>query len=72
MKLGCFGSDQCRSITERGVPAGPLTPGTPAPRDAGLGVLHPGNGNGAVDGSSDLPGPGAVSLPGTFLLSPQQ
>jgi hypothetical protein len=24
-------------------------------------------GNGLVDGSTDLPGPGAVSLPGTFL-----
>jgi hypothetical protein len=28
----------------------------------------PATGNGAVDGTADLPGPGAVSLPGTFSL----
>jgi hypothetical protein len=27
-----------------------------------------GTGNGLVDGSADLPGPGAVSLPGVFLV----
>ena len=50
MKLGCFGSDQCRSITEPGCRPGCSRPGTPSHRDAGLGLLHPGNGNGAVDG----------------------
>jgi hypothetical protein len=28
----------------------------------------PATGNGVVNGAPDLPGPGAVSLPGTFLL----
>ena len=46
-------------------------PGYAGARDARVGVLHPSTGNGLVDASADLPGPGAVSLPGTVWLTSQ-
>ena len=63
---GCFGSTACRTINENGVPAGVLTIGTPKTVTLASTFCIPGTGNGAVDGSANLPGPGAVSLPGTF------
>ena len=66
---GCFGSNACRTINENGVPAGVLSIGTPKPVTLGSTFCIPGTGNGAVDGSANLPGPGAVSLPGTFTVN---
>jgi len=66
---GCFGSSQCRTITENGSPAGALTVGTPKNVTLASTFCIPATGNGAVDGSAALPGPGAISLPGTFTAS---
>jgi hypothetical protein len=68
---GCFGQAGCRSITETGDPAGPVITGVPA--DATLATAQfciPATGLGPVDTVAGLPGPGAVSLPGTFVASP--
>jgi len=67
-KAGCFQEEQCRSYTETGVPAGPLTPGGTSTVTLASTFCIPATGNGAVAGTADLPGPGAVSLPGTFSL----
>jgi hypothetical protein len=64
---GCFGSAACRTITENGVAAGAVTPGTPASATLASVFCIAATGNTVVDGSADLPGPGAVSLIGTFL-----
>jgi hypothetical protein len=66
---GCFGSTQCRTITENGTPAGALAPGAPKSMTLASTFCIPATGNGAVDGSASLPGPGAISLPGTFAVS---
>src|SRR5262249_37683483 len=74
-KLGCFGQEPCRSITETGTPAGLLTPGTPnAVTLASVFCIPavPGIAGQLVNSAADLPGPGAVSLPGTFLLTPRE
>jgi len=68
---GCFGQAGCRTITETGSPAGPVTTGVPA--DATLVTARfciAATGLGPVDIVAGLPGPGAVSLPGTFVASP--
>lgn len=65
---GCFGLPQCRAITENGTPAGPITVGAPASGTLASVFCVAATGNGLVDASADLPGPGAVSLPGTFLI----
>ena len=65
---GCFGSAACTSITENGVPyAFGITPGNPAPATLASVFCVAATGNGLVDASADLPGPGAVSLPGFML-----
>jgi hypothetical protein len=66
---GCFGSTACRTINENGVAAGALAIGTPKTATLASTFCIPGTGNGAVDGSANLPGPGAVSLPGTFTVN---
>ena len=66
---GCFGQTTCQSITENGAPAGVITPGSPSSATLASVFCIAGTGNGLVDASADLPGPGAVSLPGQFLVS---
>jgi hypothetical protein len=65
--FGCFGSSACRTITENGAAAGAITPGNPASATLASVFCIGATGNGLVDASADLPGPGAVSLPGSFL-----
>ena len=67
--FGCFGSAACRTITENGSPAGAISTGVPAPATLASTFCIAGTGNGLVDASADLPGPGAVSLPGTFVAN---
>src|SRR5262249_41563105 len=67
--FGCFGSTACRTITENGAPAGALTPGAPASATPAAGVSPGPPGNGLAHAAADLPGPGAVSLPGKFTVS---
>jgi hypothetical protein len=69
-EVGCFGSKDCRLITETGAPAGAVTEGVPSDVTLASVFCIPATGNGAIDGSANLPGPGAVSLPGTFLFTP--
>jgi hypothetical protein len=66
---GCFGSTACRTITENGSPAGAVSPSTPAAATLASVFCISATGNGLVDASADLPGPGAVSLPGTFVVN---
>jgi hypothetical protein len=65
---GCFGKTTCQSITENGSPAGVITPGSPSSATLASVFCIAGTGNGLVDASADLPGPGAVSLPGAFIV----
>jgi hypothetical protein len=64
---GCFGSGACRTITENGAAAGTVTPGVPANATLASVFCIASTGNGLVDASADLPGPGAIALPGTFV-----
>src|SRR5262249_20020651 len=64
--FGCFGATNCRNIRETGAPAGAVTIGTPASGKLASVFCIPGTGNGLVDASADLPGPGATALSGTF------
>jgi flocculation protein FLO11 len=67
---GCFGAAACRTITENGQPAaGPITPGTPKVATLASVFCIAATGNGLVDATANLPGPGAISLPGTFELT---
>jgi len=66
-KFGCFGNDTCVTITENGLPYGPVVVGTPGPATLASVFCISATMNGLVDASADLPGPGAVSLPGTVL-----
>jgi hypothetical protein len=68
--VGCFsgtGSETCRSITENGSPSGPITPGTPANATLASVFCIPATTDPLVNGTGKFPGPGAVSLPGTFV-----
>src|SRR5262249_50592836 len=65
--FGCFGSAACRTITENGAAAGAISTGTPASATLASVFCIAATNNGLVDASADLPGPGAISLPGTFL-----
>jgi hypothetical protein len=66
---GAFGAGQAQTITENGSPADGV--GTD-PRPATLVSVFciPPSFNGTVDANGDLPGPGAVSLPGKVRLLP--
>ena len=55
-------------IRQTGVPAGDLTDGLVKPVTLGAVFCIPATGDGLIDGAADLPGPGAISLPGTFQL----
>jgi hypothetical protein len=69
---GAFGpaGGGARTITETGAPAGPMTDGLGhASTLVSIFCIQP-TFNATVDGAGDLPGPGAVSLPGTAQLMP--
>jgi hypothetical protein len=65
---GCFGSPACRTITENGVPAGPLSSGIPTSATLASLMCISATGNGLVDTTVNLPGPGALTLPGLFTV----
>jgi hypothetical protein len=67
---GCFGSGSCELIRESGAPAGPMTVGAPATTTIASTFCIPASGNLLIDGAAALPGPGAISLPGTATLVP--
>lgn len=69
MALGCFAQRECRSITVRGTAAGSLQVGIPVDVTLASVFCIPATGFGPIDGSVDLPGPGALSLPGRLLLT---
>jgi len=64
--FGCFGSAACRTMN--GVASGAIIAGTPATATLASVFCIGATGNGLVDASADLPGPGAVSLPGAFTV----
>jgi len=68
---GCFtnpNSSSCRLIRETGVPSGPITPNVAATATLASTFCVPATGNLLIDGAASLPGPGAITLPGTVLL----
>jgi hypothetical protein len=67
--LGCFSQGSCDYYEERGVAAGVLSPGAKSITLASAFCI-PKTGNILINGAADLPGPGAISLPGTGELLP--
>jgi hypothetical protein len=63
---GCFGTTACRTINETGSPAGPVLTNQPANATLAAVFCIPATLNGVVNGAADLPGPGAVALPGRY------
>jgi hypothetical protein len=63
---GCFGDAACRSIQLTGVAPGLslLAAATPLPATLVSTFCVPATGNALIDGSADLAGPAAISLPG--------
>jgi len=67
---GCFGDPTCDYIEARGADAAGITDGGAAVSGRLASVFCiPATGNGLIDGAADLPGPGEVTLPGTFELN---
>src|SRR5262249_20096090 len=72
---GCFGTSGpptnklCTTITETGVPAGPIATGVPTAATLASVFCGSAPANGTVNFAADLPGPGAVSLPGQFVVN---
>src|SRR5262249_35191214 len=66
---GCFGKSECRSITENGLAAGRIGDGA---TDVALASVFciPSTENGLINAVASLPGPGAISLAGTFTVEP--
>ncbi len=64
---GCFGNGTCRSITETGASPGAAISSALSPQPATLVSTFcvPATGNGLLDFPAGLPGPAAISLPGT-------
>ena len=66
---GAFGQGPARTITENGSPANAcIADGTPHTSTLVSVFCIPPTFNGLVDGAGDLPGPGAVALPGSTQL----
>ncbi|HVS43902.1 MAG TPA: hypothetical protein VMU20_16745 [Candidatus Dormibacteraeota bacterium] len=69
---GAFGFGTAKTITENGAPAGDLA--TPMNHSGPSTLVSifcvPPTFSTSVDNTGDLPGPGAVSLPGTAQLLP--
>jgi hypothetical protein len=59
----------CTTITENGAPAGPLSNGVAADVTLAYVFCISATPNGLVSFAADLPGPGAVALPGTFRVN---
>jgi hypothetical protein len=69
---GAFGKTTARRIEEAGSPAGALSDNAPHAVTIAASFCIPATGNAIIDGGTgaDLPGPGAVSISGTFQTSP--
>src|SRR5262249_32196111 len=68
---GAFGQGPARIITEIGSPAGMcLDDGVPHVATLGSVFCGPPAYNATVDASADLPGPGAIGLPGAIQVLP--
>jgi len=67
---GAFQIGDARTVTETGTPSGPLTDHSAHDSTLVSVFCIPPSFNGAVDGTADLPGPGAVALPGKSQLLP--
>jgi hypothetical protein len=67
-QVGCFGSRACRSITEVGSPAGPLTTDTPAATTLASVFCIPATRAPIINFAANLPGPGATTLSGIVVL----
>ncbi len=67
---GAFQIGDARTITQTGSPAGPLGDHSSHASTLVSVFCIPPSYNGAVDGTADLPGPGAVALPGSTRLLP--
>ena len=65
VNAGAFGDATITNITTTGAAPGDLTTGGPKPGKLGSVFCIPATGNLLIDGSADLPGPGAVTLPVT-------
>ena len=65
---GAFGQATARRIAETGTPAGNLSDMAAHPSVLASVFCIPATGNPAVDGVSDLPGPGAIGLNGVMQL----
>jgi hypothetical protein len=62
---------EASSVIEQGTPSGPITTGGPAKPSTLVSVFCiPPSFSSTVDPVADLPGPGAVSLPGMVQLLP--
>jgi len=68
-RTGCFGQAACTNITENGVAAGAISAGVPKSVTLASVFCLPATGNLNIDNTTSLPGPGAVSLPGTFVAN---
>src|SRR5207249_10621755 len=67
---GAFGFGTAQTITENGAPAGDLTNGLGHASTLVSIFCVPPTFTTSVDNTGDLPGPGAVALPGTAQLLP--
>jgi len=67
---GAFGFGTAKTITETGAPAGDIADGMGHPSTLVSIFCVPPTFSTSVDNTGDLPGPGAVSLPGTAQLLP--
>jgi len=65
---GAFGFGTAKTITETGAPGSDITDGMGHPSTLVSIFCVPPTFNGSVDNTGDLPGPGAVSLPGMAQL----
>jgi len=67
---GAFHQGPATSVSETGTPAGSLIDGAAHPSTLVSVFCIPPTFNAVIDGAADLPGPGAVSLPGHAQLMP--
>jgi hypothetical protein len=69
---GCFGKTTCKRIAVTGSPAGNLSDGAARPVTLAAAFCIPSTGNSLADGGAgfDLPGPSAVTIRGSFQLTP--
>jgi hypothetical protein len=67
-QVGCFGNPACRRIIEVGEAPGPLTMDVPTPVTLASAFCIPSTGSPPLDATSNLPGPGALALRGTWTV----